>query len=105
MSRTLSIGKVGPGPEPRVLLIHSGGTRRFWVYIDAVQRETPDMEGIPVYYRDKADDFGYWFRVRRFEVAPKDIMAQCAVPSSGNELSIASRRSMSPYFIIDAPDY
>ena len=90
--------------KPRILLIHSGGTRRFWAYVDAVQRETPDMEGIPAYYRDKADDFGCWFRVQRFEAAPKDVMAQCTVPSSGNKLSIASRRSMSPYFIIDAPN-
>ena len=90
--------------EPRILLIHSGGTRRFWAYVDALQKETPDPEAIPYYYRDKACDFGFWFRVRRFDVAPKDVMATCIVPSSGNKLSIASRRSMSPYFIIDAPD-
>ena len=89
---------------PRILLIHSGGTRRFWAYIDAAQKETPELKGVPSYYRNQANDFGYWFRVRRFEAAPKDIMAQCTVPSSGNKLSIASRRSMSPYFIIDAPD-
>ena len=90
--------------EPRVLLIHSGGTRRFWAYVDAAQKETPDLKAIPAYYRDKAGDFGFWFRVKRFEAAPKDVMASCIVPSSGNTLSIASRRSMSPYFIIDAPD-
>lgn len=90
--------------EPRILLIHSGGTRRFWAYVDAAQKEMPELDAIPAYYRGKASDFGFWFRVRRFEAAPKDIMAQCVVPSSGNKLSIASRRSMSPYFIIDAPD-
>ena len=90
--------------EPRILLIHSGSTGRFWAYIDSLQRETPDLDAIPNYYRSRAGDFGYWFRVRRFEPAPKDVMGTCVVPSSGNLLSIASRRSMSPYFIIDAPD-
>ena len=62
---------------PRILLIHSGGTRRFWAYIDAVQKETPELNGVPPYYRNQANDFGYWFRVLRFEAAQKDIMAQC----------------------------
>lgn len=90
--------------EPKVLLIHSGGARRFWAYVDAVLRETPELKAIPEYYRRQAGDFGCWFRVTRFEEAPRGIMSKCVVPSSGNTLSIASRRSMSPYFIIDAPD-
>ena len=41
-----------------------------------------------------------WFKVVSFEVAPKGVMAQCAVVSSGSQLSEASKHSMSPYFKI-----
>ena len=87
--------------EPRILLIHSGATGRYWAFIDAVQRETPEVSAIPAYYRDKAVKFNTWFRVIRFEDAPKNILSQCTVVSSGVTLSQASRHSMSPYFIIE----
>ena len=87
--------------DPKILLIHSGATGRYWAYIDAVQRNTPDPSAIPEYYRDMADKFNTWFRVTRFEDAPKNILLQCTVTSSGATLSQASRHSMSPYFIID----
>lgn len=88
---------------PRFLLIHSGGQDRWWVHIDAVQRDIPPANEIPAYYRDKAADFGCWFKVKRFELAEKDVMSKCVVTSSGKVLSLASRHSMSPYFIIDYP--
>lgn len=87
--------------EPKILLIHSGSIGRYWAYIDAVQRDTPDSSAIPKYYRDIIDKFNTWFRVTRFEDAPKNILSQCTVASSGATLSQASRHSMSPYFIID----
>ena len=89
---------------PRILLIHSGAVERYWAYVDKIQIEQPPKDRIPLYYRDRADDFKTWFRVIRFENAPRDILSKCTVASSGVSLSLASRHSMSPYFIIDAPD-
>ncbi len=90
--------------NPKILLIHSGSFGRYWAYIDKIQNETPPVDEIPSYYRDRADDFATWFRVLRFEEAPRNILSQCFVASSGTSLSIASRHSMSPYFIIDYDD-
>ena len=90
--------------EPRILLIHSGATYRYWAYINKIQHELPDREDIPEYYRNEAEKFKTWFRVIKFEDAPRDIMAKCTVASSGQELGIASKHSMSPYFKIIAPD-
>lgn len=87
--------------DPRILLIHSGATGRYWAYIDKIQNETPAADEIPSYYRDRAKDFATWFKVKRFEEAPRNILSQCFVTSSGASLSTASRHSMSPYFIID----
>ena len=87
--------------DPRILLIHSGGQDRWWLHIKAIQRSIPPLDEIPAYYRNKAADFGCWFKVGQFELAVKDVMSQCIVASSGKVLSSASRQSMSPYFIID----
>lgn len=86
---------------PCILLIHSGSKGRYWAFIDRIQRETPPLQEIPAYYRDRADDFASWFRVLRFEVAANNVLSQCSVASSGASLSNVSRHSMSPYFIID----
>lgn len=94
-------GEMLDNEDPRFLLIHSGGQDRWWAHIEKIQREIPPREEIPAYYRNKADDFGCWFKVKSFERAPKDIMSQCFVASSGRPLTSASRHSMSPYFIID----
>lgn len=88
-------------PSPRILLIHSGSTGRYWAHIDKIQSETPPLQEIPAYYRDRAEDFASWFRVLRIEDAAKNVLSQCYVASSGASLSIASRHSMNPYFIID----
>ena len=88
----------------RILLIHSGSTGRYWENVDKIQHDKPDLKEIPEYYRDMADKFTTWFRVIRFENAPKDIMGKCTVASSGATLSDASKHSMSPYFKIIAPD-
>ena len=87
--------------DPRILLIHSGRSERYWAYIDAAQKEQPDRRYIPEYYRDKAENFRSWFRVIRIESAPGDILSHCIVPSSGNTLSYTSKHSMSPYYIIE----
>lgn len=86
--------------DPVLLLVHSGGTDRWWAHISKIQRETPGLEEIPKYYRMQADDFGCWFKVERFEKADSNVMSRCFVVSSGKVLSEASRHSMSPYFII-----
>lgn len=89
---------------PRILLIHSGSVERYWAYIDKTQNVVPDEAGIPEYYRNRASDFKSWFRVIRFEKAPKDVLSHCFVASSHAMLSRASRHSMSPYFIIDVEE-
>ncbi len=97
-------GEILGNDEPRILLIHSGATNRYWAYVDKIQYDIPERDVIPAYYRDKADKFKTWFRVIRFEDASRDIMSKCTVASSGQELGIASKHSMSPYFKIIAPD-
>ena len=87
--------------EPRILLIHSGKSARYWAYIDSISKKTPELEDIPEYYRDLAGTFRTWFRVRRIDEAKKDVVSACTVASSGASLSMVSRHSMSPYFIIE----
>lgn len=89
------------GYDPRILLIHSGGTDRWWLHIDAISRELPPYGSYPEHYGELADRMGCWLHVRRFEKADSKVMSKCVVASSGKPLSLASRRSMSPYFIID----
>ncbi len=87
----------------RILLIHSGGFDRWWAYIDGITKETPSF-GIPDYYSENASKFKTWFRIIRFEEAPKDIMSKCVVISSKSKLSDASRYSMNPCFYIEIND-
>ncbi len=90
--------------EPRILLIHSGAANRYWAYVDKIQHVIPEKKDITAYYRNDADKFKTWFRVTRFESALRDIMSKCTVTSSGQELGIASKYNMSPYFKITVPD-
>ena len=76
-------GEILGNEEPRILFVHSGGTNRYWVYVDKNQHDIPERNDIPAYYRDEADKFKTWFRVIRFEDAPRDIMSKCTVVSSG----------------------
>ncbi len=87
--------------SPKILLIHSGKFDRYWAHISEITRETPPLVGIPEYYREQTDKFKTWFKVIKFEQAPKDIMAKCHVISSGAPLGEVSMHSMSPYFIIE----
>ena len=87
--------------EKRILLIHSGSVRRYWAYVDMIQRDIPDKNAIPKYYRNMAESFNTWFPITKIEDAPKDILSRCIVASSGSTLSQASKHSMSPYFIIE----
>ena len=97
-------GEILGNDEPRILLIHSGAANRYWAYVDKIQHEIPKRDDIPAYYRDETEKCKTWLRVIRFEDAPRDIMSKCSVASSGQELGIASKHSMSPYFKIIAPD-
>ena len=87
--------------ERRILLIHSGTSKRYWLHIDEISYETPELAGVPEYYRDISGTVKTWFKVTRIEKADKSVMAKCTVASSGSPLSAVSRQSMSPYFIID----
>lgn len=90
--------------EKRILLIHSGRQDRYWAYYTHIQREIPESEGIPEYYRFKTENFRTWFKIIAFEKAPRDILGKCFVRSSGVPLSSVSRHSMSPYFIIETEE-
>ena len=96
-----AISYIKENDNPIILLIHSGKTARYWAYVSDVIRSCPEINGIPPYYRDMRDKFNTWFKVTRFEEAPSDIMAKCRVISSGATLGVASKHSMSPYFIIE----
>lgn len=87
--------------SPKILLIHSGKSSRYWAFVDKVIKETPPLSEIPEYYRNQAGLFHTWFRVLRIEEAEKGVMSACTVASSGAPLSMTSRSSMSPYFIIE----
>lgn len=91
-------------PKPRVLLIHSGTSNRYWAYIDAISRIQPDKHEFPSYYRDKAGNIKTWLKIIGFERAESDIMSKLIVVSSGSTLAETSKHSMSPYFIIDCKE-
>ena len=85
---------------PRILLINSGKADRYWAYIDSYSFEQPPLGEFPNYYGEKKESMKSWFRIIKFEVAPKDIMSKCHVISSGAALGEVSKHSMSPYFKI-----
>lgn len=87
--------------NPKILLINSGKANRYWACVSEIQREIPPTEAIPEYYRSNREKFKTWLKITAFSEAPKGIMSQCTVASSGSPLSEASKHSMSPYFIID----
>lgn len=87
--------------QPKILLIRSGKTERYWAIIEKTQYDIPILEEIPAYYRDTAGTFRTWFKISEFILADKNVMSQCKVASSGNELGNVSKHSMSPYFIIN----
>lgn len=86
--------------KPRILLVKSGKSDRYWAYVADITREAPSV-GIPEYYSAKKELFHTWFKVIKFESAPKDIMSKCTVASSGKKLGEVSRFSQNPYYIID----
>lgn len=87
--------------DKRILLIHSGTSKRYWLHIEDISYETPELTAIPEYYRDRAETIKTWLKVTMIEKAEKSVMARCTIASSGSPLSAVSRHSMSPYFIID----
>ena len=86
--------------KPQILLIQSGRAKRYWARVDMIQRNVPDISGIPEYYREDKGKVGTWFRIVEFLDADKSVMSKCIIKSSNARLSDASRHSMSPYFII-----
>ena len=87
--------------RPRILLIHSGKTDRYWAYIEDISKSVPPEKDIPSYYRSMRGKFKTWFKITRLEIAPKNILSKCYVKSSRTLLGETSKHSMSPYFIIE----
>lgn len=108
-------GKIGQGASEktikeclqqgmdRILLIDSGRVSRWWAYIDQIQNSKPEESFIPEYYRDKTDKIKTWFRIFRFEAAPRNILSKYKVASSGKLMSHSSR-CPSSLFIIEKLD-
>ena len=84
----------------KILLIHSGKPDRWWAHFCEISKSTP-VEGIPDYYVGDADKFKTWFKIVKFEPAPRDIMSKCIVISSQSSLSEASMYSSNPFFYIE----
>jgi len=99
-----NISEVMKNKSPKILLINSGKADRYWANIVEIRKTTPETEGIPQYYRDDTEKFKTWFKVISFEAAPKTIMSQCYVASSGAPLGEVSKHSMSPCFVIEYKD-
>ena len=68
--------------SPKILIINSGKADRYWANIVEIKKSIPDIEAIPLYYRDEAAKFKTWFKIVSFDIAPKNIMSQCYVSSS-----------------------
>lgn len=98
---TKVVNQIMQNEEPKILLIHSGKVDRYWARVSEVSRALPEINEIPEYYRDMTEKFQSWFKVIKFEEAPRDVMSHCVVASSQRPLSEVSKYSMSPYFIID----
>ena len=90
--------------EPKILLVHSGKTDRYWAYITDIKKELDEVEQVPEYYRKRNKDFHTWFKIVKIERAEDDIMKRCFVKSSNKPLGEASKHSMSPFFIIQVED-
>lgn len=86
--------------DPIIILIQSGRAGRYFAHISEIKYDTPEIEKVPTYYRDNNANFKTWFKVTRFEEAPKDILSKCFVCSSNRPVGEVSKHSMSPYFII-----
>ncbi len=86
---------------PKILLIHSGHAERYWALVKDINKFMPPHEYIPEYYKDKYDNVGTWFCITEFKKAEKDILTKCTVVSSGVLLSDASKKSLSPMFVIN----
>ena len=85
---------------PKILLIHSGRQNRYWAYVQEIKWDVPETSMFPPYYEEKLESFKTWFKITKIENAGKDVMAKCQVKSSGAMLSEASKKSMSPFFVI-----
>lgn len=90
--------------KPKILLIRSGKTERYWAYISEISTVTPSKEEIPEYYRDNTNSFKTWFKVFRFDIAAKGVLSKYVVASSQIPVGEVSKHSMSPYYIIEGSE-
>ena len=103
MGKTISdraINALLENQKPLILLIDSGKTDRFWATITEIKKRIPEDRCYPEYYKENIDKFTVWFKIIKIRKAPNDILSNCTVASSGAVLSEASKRSMSPFFMI-----
>lgn len=94
--------------KPHILLINNGKKLYHWAIIDKIQKDTPPLDYVPSYYRNKAEVIGTWFKILKFEKAETDILTKCTMSAYGATLlTVFSRKSMNSYFVInyDNPDW
>lgn len=85
----------------RVLFIKSGTSERYWAEIETITRQCPEERFIPEYYRNMASKIKCWIKIKRIYDAPRDVMSECIVASSGTPLTVASRVSMNPCLLVE----
>lgn len=68
------VNKILSNAIPRILLIHSGKAGRYWAYIEKIQYDLPSRHEIPVYYRDNAEIFKTWLRLRKLKKHPREFL-------------------------------
>lgn len=89
---------------PAIMLIRSGSIERYWAFVSEISNEIPSRNTVPEYYWHLREKVGCWFHITSIVLAPKNIMSQCTVASSGRILSESAKGSLSPFFIIDVPN-
>ena len=87
--------------EPRILLISSGTSKRYWAFIEDIKSVIDDFDNVPEYYRDDVNRIKCWFKVTRFEKADNNIMSCCYLRATHRPLTESSRHCMNPYFKIE----
>ena len=96
-----TLGQLDLNGSFKILLIESGKLNRYWAHVSEISKEKPDKGTYPDYYGEMVNKMKVWFKITKIEPAPKDVMKQCFVISSGNTLSDASKYSMNPCLFIE----
>lgn len=96
------IDEIMKNDDPSIILINVKAKQFYVVHIDKIIKELPPLNEIPSYYRDRAESFHTWFKVKSFEKKDSSLLDRWLVKSSQTRLSNVYKKSMSPYFVIES---